>query len=73
VDAPAGIGRIAAGADHHRDRRLRRSLPRRHPRLGEFHTFAHAGPIFSRPIACRPGAVVGRGGFVFADLIAGAA
>jgi uncharacterized protein (TIGR00290 family) len=35
---------------------------------GEFHTFVHAGPIFSEPIACRPGVVVTRDGFVFADL-----
>lgn len=37
---------------------------------GEFHTFVHAGPIFSEPIACRPGQVVERSGFVFCDLIA---
>ena len=36
---------------------------------GEFHTFASAGPMFERPIAIRPGEVVERDGFVFADLL----
>ena len=36
---------------------------------GEFHSFAWAGPMFSRPIRVRPGAVVTRDGFVFADLL----
>jgi uncharacterized protein (TIGR00290 family) len=36
---------------------------------GEFHTFVHAGPIFSAPIACETGEVVERDGFVFRDLI----
>jgi uncharacterized protein (TIGR00290 family) len=35
---------------------------------GEFHTFVYGGPIFSRPIACAPGEIVARDGFVFADL-----
>jgi diphthamide synthase (EF-2-diphthine--ammonia ligase) len=35
---------------------------------GEFHTFAHAGPMFREPIAVTCGEVVERGGFVFADL-----
>jgi uncharacterized protein (TIGR00290 family) len=35
---------------------------------GEFHTFVHAGPIFTEPIACDPGEVVEREGFVFCDL-----
>jgi uncharacterized protein (TIGR00290 family) len=39
---------------------------------GEFHTFAWAGPMFSAPLAVAPGEVVTRGGFVFADLLAGA-
>lgn len=38
---------------------------------GEFHTFAHAGPMFRAPIPVRPGAVVEREGFVFADLLPG--
>lgn len=36
---------------------------------GEFHTFVYDGPIFSRPVAVRPGEVVHRDGFVFADLL----
>jgi uncharacterized protein (TIGR00290 family) len=35
---------------------------------GEFHSFAYAGPMFEQPIAIRPGEVVERDGFVFADL-----
>lgn len=35
---------------------------------GEFHTFVHAGPIFSRPIACETGEIVEREGFIFCDL-----
>jgi diphthamide synthase (EF-2-diphthine--ammonia ligase) len=35
---------------------------------GEFHTFVHAGPCFSAPIACQVGRVVEREGFVFCDL-----
>jgi uncharacterized protein (TIGR00290 family) len=36
---------------------------------GEFHTFVHAGPIFTQPIACQRGDIVERDGFVFCDLI----
>jgi diphthamide synthase (EF-2-diphthine--ammonia ligase) len=36
---------------------------------GEFHTFCHAGPMFSRPIPCRTGDTVDRDGFVFADVV----
>jgi len=36
---------------------------------GEFHTFAHAGPMFAAPVAITPGEVVERDGFVFADLL----
>jgi uncharacterized protein (TIGR00290 family) len=36
---------------------------------GEFHTFVHAGPIFTEPIACETGEIVEREGFVFCDLI----
>lgn len=35
---------------------------------GEFHTFAYDGPMFARPVTLRPGEVVTRDGFVFADL-----
>ncbi len=38
---------------------------------GEFHTFAHRGPMFSRPIPIESGVVVERDGFVFADLVSG--
>lgn len=38
---------------------------------GEFHTFAHAGPMFRRAIAIEPGEVVERDGFVFADFLPG--
>jgi uncharacterized protein (TIGR00290 family) len=37
---------------------------------GEFHSFAYAGPMFSRPIAVLSGEIVERDGFVFADLLA---
>jgi uncharacterized protein (TIGR00290 family) len=36
---------------------------------GEFHTFTWDGPMFTGPVATRPGEVVERDGFVFADLL----
>jgi uncharacterized protein (TIGR00290 family) len=36
---------------------------------GEFHTFVHAGPVFSAPIACQVGATVERDGFVYCDML----
>jgi uncharacterized protein (TIGR00290 family) len=36
---------------------------------GEFHTFVHAGPIFSAPIAVELGETVIRDGFAFQDLL----
>jgi len=36
---------------------------------GEFHTFVHAGPIFSNELPITKGEVVLRDGFYFADLI----
>jgi uncharacterized protein (TIGR00290 family) len=36
---------------------------------GEFHTFAHAGPMFAAPVAVVPGEIVHRDGFAFADLL----
>jgi uncharacterized protein (TIGR00290 family) len=36
---------------------------------GEFHTFAYDGPMFAKPIGFKPGEVVERDGFVFADLV----
>ncbi len=35
---------------------------------GEFHSFVFAGPMFAKPLAVRPGAVVSRDGFIYADL-----
>lgn len=40
---------------------------------GEFHTFAHAGPMFASRTSVRPGEVVERDGFVFADVLQGPA
>ncbi len=37
---------------------------------GEFHTFVHAGPIFTDPIQCTTGEIVERDGFVFCDVLA---
>lgn len=36
---------------------------------GEFHTFVHAGPIFSQPVACTKGEVVLRDNFWFCDIL----
>ena len=36
---------------------------------GEFHSFAYAGPMFSKPIPIKSGEVVERDGFVFADVM----
>jgi uncharacterized protein (TIGR00290 family) len=36
---------------------------------GEFHSFAYAGPMFTKPLAIQTGEVVERDGFVFADLM----
>jgi uncharacterized protein (TIGR00290 family) len=38
---------------------------------GEFHSFAHAGPMFAREIPVTPGETVTRDSFVFADLLPG--
>jgi uncharacterized protein (TIGR00290 family) len=38
---------------------------------GEFHTFVHAGPVFSEPIAIALGERVTRGGFRFCDVLPG--
>ncbi len=37
---------------------------------GEFHTFVHAGPIFTEPIGCETGEIVEREGFIFCDVTA---
>jgi diphthamide synthase (EF-2-diphthine--ammonia ligase) len=36
---------------------------------GEFHSFAYAGPMFSKPIDIQSGEIVHRDGFVFADVL----
>lgn len=36
---------------------------------GEFHSFAWDGPMFGAPVRVRPGEMVERDGFVFADLL----
>lgn len=36
---------------------------------GEFHTFAFEGPMFAEPIGIVSGEIVGRDGFVFADVL----
>lgn len=36
---------------------------------GEFHTFVAAGPMMARPVAIRPGEVVERDGFAYADFL----
>jgi len=36
---------------------------------GEFHTFAHAGPMFHQPIPIKNGETVMRDGFLFADVL----
>lgn len=38
---------------------------------GEFHSFAHAGPMFAHQIRVVPGEIVTRDNFVFADLLPG--
>jgi len=54
------------------DRRLLADLP---PGVdpcgerGEFHTFVWDGPVFSRPVAHTPGAVVRRDGLMFQDVL----
>jgi len=38
---------------------------------GEFHTFVHDGPMFSRPVPVVPGPVTERDGYWYADLLLG--
>jgi diphthamide synthase (EF-2-diphthine--ammonia ligase) len=38
---------------------------------GEFHTFVHAGPIFSSAIAIELGEIVLRDGYAFQDVLPG--
>lgn len=67
---PQQLDRSFAGRKF--DRRLLAALPGAVDPCGEngeFHTFVSAGPMFAEPIAVRPGNIVERDGFVFADLI----
>jgi uncharacterized protein (TIGR00290 family) len=67
---PAKLPADFAGCDLSRD--LLRRLPAAVDPCGEngeFHTFAHAGPMFSRPIAIESGESVTRDGFIFADVL----
>jgi len=69
---PAKLAKSYAGRDF--DRSFVEDLP---PGIdpcgenGEFHTFVHDAPVFSSPIEVRPGEVVVRDGFVFADVLPG--
>jgi uncharacterized protein (TIGR00290 family) len=66
---PRVMPREFAGRDF--DRELIATLPENVDpcgERGEFHSFAYAGPMFSKPIAIESGEVVERDGFVFADL-----
>jgi uncharacterized protein (TIGR00290 family) len=69
---PRRLGREFAGRRF--DHRLLEELPADVDPCGEngeFHTVVSAGPMFSAPICVALGAVVERGGFVFADVTAG--
>jgi uncharacterized protein (TIGR00290 family) len=66
---PAKVPRELAGEVF--DERLLRRLPEGVDpcaEAGEFHTCVTAGPMFDRAIPVRPGEVVERDGYVFADL-----
>ncbi len=67
---PAQLDRSFAGRTFDAD--LLRDLPEPVDPCGEngeFHSFAHTGPMFNHPIAVRTGEIVDRDGFVFADLL----
>ena len=71
---PNVLDRAFAGRDW--DASLIRDLPEGTDPCGEngeFHTFVYDAPVFSAPIPLRVGEVVERGGFIFADLLPGAA
>jgi uncharacterized protein (TIGR00290 family) len=67
---PSKLGKSFAGRDY--DLQLLQDFP---PGIdpcgenGEFHTFVNDAPVFSRPIGVRPGQVLERDGFVFADVL----
>jgi uncharacterized protein (TIGR00290 family) len=67
---PTRVSRELAGREL--DTTLAAGLPADVDRCGErgeFHTFVMAGPMLHRQIAVRPGEIVERDGFVFADLL----
>ncbi len=67
---PSKLAKTYAGRDF--DRNLLEALPQEIDPCGEngeFHTFVYEAPPFSSPIEVRPGEVVERDGFVFADVI----
>jgi uncharacterized protein (TIGR00290 family) len=68
---PRRLDRSFAGRTF--DAELLRDLPRDVDPCGEngeFHSFASAGPMFTKPIPIEVGEVVERDGFVFADVLA---
>src|SRR5260370_36966363 len=71
---PAQVDRSFAGRDY--DQALLDALP---PGVdpcgenGEFHTFVYDAPVFAQPLDVRVGEIVERDGFVFADVLPGAA
>jgi uncharacterized protein (TIGR00290 family) len=71
---PKQIPAALVGRDY--DARLLADLPQGADPCGEngeFHSFAYAGPMFDAPIPIRPGEIVERDGFAFADLLLDAA
>jgi uncharacterized protein (TIGR00290 family) len=67
---PSRLARSFAGRDY--DQGLLDTLPDCVDPCGEngeFHTFVHDAPVFSRPIAVRMGEIVERDKFVFADVL----
>jgi len=67
---PSKLSKSFAGQDF--DRAFLNALPEGIDPCGEngeFHTFVHAAPVFSRPIQVVSGEVVERDGFVFADVL----
>lgn len=67
---PSKLAKSFAGRDY--DRTFLEALPHGIDPCGEngeFHTFVHDAPVFSRPIEVRAGEVIERDGFVFADVL----
>jgi uncharacterized protein (TIGR00290 family) len=67
---PSKLSKSFAGQDF--DRTFLEALPPGADRCGEngeFHTFVHDAPVFSRPLPVVSGEVVERDGFVFADVL----